>query len=107
MTMPIGRSARRALMGLALALAAAALPRCSPVAQEAQGADAWTPLGGAVALASAPATSPGPETLSPAESPPPTTAAPRVAAPSVVVANLDTGEILFAKRPDDRRPIAS
>ena len=107
MTIRVGRSTRRALAGLALALAVAALPGCSPVEQEAQGADAWTPLGGAVAVASVPAASPMPQTLAPAESLPPLAPAPRVAAPSVVVANLDTGEILFAKRPDDRRPIAS
>jgi len=107
MTMHVGRSARRALAGLALALAAVALPTCSPVAQEAQGADAWTPLGGAVAAATAPAALPVPETAGPVESLPPPVPAPGVAAPSVVVANLDTGEILFAKRPDDHRPIAS
>src|SRR5207249_8504874 len=106
MTIRVGRSTRRALAGLALALAVAALPGCSRMAQEAQGADAWTPLGGAVAVA-VPAASPMPQTLAPAESLPPLAPAPRVAAPSVVVANLDTGVILFAKRPDDRRPIAS
>jgi serine-type D-Ala-D-Ala carboxypeptidase (penicillin-binding protein 5/6) len=92
---------------LLLAVAAAALPRCSPVAQEAQGADAWKPLGGAVGVASGPAASPGPETPGAVGTTSPALTPPRVGAPSVIVANFDTGEILFAKRPDDRRPIAS
>jgi len=103
-----GRSrSRRALAGLVLALATAAMPRCSPVAPEAQGADAWKPLGGALAAASAPGASPVPATPGAVETTPPAIAPPRVGAPSVIVANFDTGEILFAKGPDDRRPIAS
>ena len=99
--------ARSALVASAIALTAATLSRCSPVLQEAQGANAWSPVGGAVALASAPATSPLSEGPDPSESPPPLAPAPRVGAPSVLVANLDTGEVLFARRPNDRRPIAS
>lgn len=107
--MHLGHSwARRALAGLLLALAAAGLSGCAPVAQPAQGADAWQPVGGAVAVATAaPAARPGAESSSVEALAPPAAVAPRVAAPSVVVANLDTGEILFAKRADDRRPIAS
>jgi len=99
--------ARWALVASAIALTAATLSRCSPVLQEAQGADAWSPVGGAVALASSPATSPISDGPDPSEALPPLAPAPRVGAPSVLVANLDTGEVLFAKRPNDRRPIAS
>ena len=38
--------ARWALVASAIALTAATLSRCSPVLQEAQGADAWSPVGG-------------------------------------------------------------
>src|SRR2546423_14217730 len=98
--------ARRGLVGLALALVAGALPTCSFVVPEAQGASAWSPFGSAVAVASSPAGFSVPDEAPQAESPP-LPPAPRVAAPSVVLADLDSGAILYAKRPDDRRPIAS
>ena len=60
-----------------------------------------------MALASSPATSPISDGPDPSEALPPLAPVPRVGAPSVLVANLDTGEVLFAKRPNDRRPIAS
>ena len=56
--------------------------------------------GGAVATSDLPA----PGSLGSASARP---ALPRVAASSVIVENLDTGAILFARRPDQRRPIAS
>src|SRR5207245_6899332 len=109
LTMHLGHTwARRALAASLFALAAAGLSGCSPVAQPAQGADAWQPVGGALAVATAaPAAQPEPEGSSVEAVAPPVAVVPRVAAPSAVVANLDTGEVLFAKRADDPRPIAS
>jgi D-alanyl-D-alanine carboxypeptidase len=94
---------RGALLWLALELAGAALPRCSPVAQQAWVPEAWNPLGGAVAVAS-PLTT---EEAEAAAETVPRSPAPHVRARSVLVANLDSGEILYAKQPDDHRPIAS
>jgi len=96
----------RAFAGLALVLLVAALPRCSFVAPQAQGSITWNPLGDAVAVASSPAGFSFTDTP-PQDAPAPSIPAPRVPAPSALVANLDSGEILYAKRADDRRPIAS
>ncbi|MFN2544534.1 MAG: D-alanyl-D-alanine carboxypeptidase family protein [Actinomycetota bacterium] len=56
----------------------------------------------APAPASAP--SPVPTTI---ETPRPSLQAPEVEAASAILADLDTGQLLFATHPDDRRPIAS
>jgi D-alanyl-D-alanine carboxypeptidase (penicillin-binding protein 5/6) len=41
------------------------------------------------------------------ETPPPSTREPRVAAASAILADLDSGEVLWERNPDQRRPIAS
>ena len=48
--------------------------------------------------------SPFPTSLS---TPRPSTNPPMIAAPSAILEDLDTGQVLFALRPGDRRPIAS
>jgi D-alanyl-D-alanine carboxypeptidase (penicillin-binding protein 5/6) len=101
----LDRSAARALTALTVFLVAVAASACSQTTLAPPGTKGVArpnPIGGAVALSPDPSLRPTPETSTAGGLAPP-----RVAAASVIVENLDTGAVLFAKNEDVRRPIAS